>query len=149
MDIKKIYPHIYAHKMAKPSKEQIYYAVVLSYGTKIGLVILILTFFLYFFGIVQPYIPKDKLPDFWGLPVAKYLQTTAIKGGWFWISNIEKGDFLNFIGIAFLSGITIVCFITIFPIFLRKKDYTYAIISILQVIVLLFAASGILKTGGH
>ncbi|MCX7914246.1 MAG: hypothetical protein N2511_06650 [Thermodesulfovibrionales bacterium] len=149
MDIKKLYPYMYAHKITMPSKEQIYYAIILSYGTKVGLAILIITFFLYFFGLFSPYIPKDELPDLWKLPVAHYLQATGIKGGWSWVSNIGKGDFLNFIGIAFLSGITILCFIVIFPMFLRKKDYIYAIISFFQVIVLLFAASGILKTGGH
>lgn len=149
MDIRKIYAHIYAHKMSKPSEEQIRYALMLSSGMKAGLAALILTFFLYISGIVSPHIPKDAISNFWHLPVAEYLNATGIKSGWNWVSLIKKGDFLNFIGIVFLSGVTIVCFIGIIPIFLRKKDTVYAIIAFVEVAVLVFAASGILKTGGH
>ena len=149
MDIRKIYTHIYAHKMSKPSEEQIRYALMLSRGMKTGLAILILTFVLYISGLMQPHIPKETLPELWHLPVAEYLETTGIESGWNWVSLINKGDFINFIGIAFLSGITILCFIGIIPIFLKKKDMIYAIIAFLEVIVLIFAASGILKTGGH
>lgn len=149
MDIRKIYGHIYAHKMTKPSEEQIRYALMLSKGMKIGLAILICTFFLYVTGIVPSNIPKNTLPALWHLPVAEYLSRVGIEGGWSWISLLHKGDFLNFIGIALLSGITILCFIGIIPIFLRKKDTIYALIALLEVIVLVFAASGILKSGGH
>ncbi len=149
MDIRKIYQHIYAHKMSKPSEEQIRYALMLSGGMKAGLAALILTFFLYVSGIVSPHIPKDTISNFWHLPVAEYLQATGIESGWKWVALIQKGDFLNFIGIVFLSGVTIICFIGIIPIFLRKKDTVYAIIAFVEVAVLVFAASGILKTGGH
>lgn len=149
MDIRKIYAHIYAHKMSKPSEEQIRYAVMLSKGMKVGLIALIVTFFLYVSGIVPPHIPKDTLSEFWHLPVAEYLHSTGIETGWNWLFLIKKGDFLNFVGIVFLSGVTIICFIGIIPIFLRKKDTIYAIIAFVEVLVLVFAASGILKTGGH
>lgn len=149
MDIRKVYAHIYAHKMAKPSEEQIRYALMLSSGMKAGLAALILSFFLYVSGIVPPHIPKDVLSNFWHLPVAEYLTATGIESGWNWVSLVKKGDFLNFIGIVFLSGVTIICFIGIIPIFLRKKDTVYAIIAFVEVAVLIFAASGILKTGGH
>lgn len=149
MDIRKIYAHIYAHKMSKPSEEQIRYALMLSKGMKIGLIALIVTFFLYVSGIVPAHIPKNALSDFWHLPVAEYLHSTGIESGWSWVYLIKKGDFLNFIGIVFLSGITILCYIRIIPIFLRKKDTIYAIIAFVEVLVLVFAASGILKTGGH
>ncbi len=149
MDLKKIYGHIYAHKMSKPSEEQIRYALMLSKGMKLGLALLIFTFFLYVTGILSAHIPKNVLPDLWHLPVAEYLKAADIEGGWNWVFLINKGDFLNFVGIAFLSGITILCFIGIIPIFLRKKDTIYAIIAFVEVLVLVFAASGILKTGGH
>ncbi len=149
MDIKKIHTHIYAHKMSKPSEEQVRYALMLSKGMKVGLAVLILTFMLYISGIVPPHIPKEQISKLWQLPVAEYLNAIGIESGWNWVFLIKKGDFLNFIGIVFLSGITIICFIGIIPIFLRKKDFIYALIAFLEVAVLVFAASGILKTGGH
>lgn len=61
---------------------------------------------------------------------------------------LNKGDFLNFLGIAFLAGVTIACYIAVIPVFFRKKDKVYGIFAILEVLLLLLAASGILKTGG-
>ena len=62
---------------------------------------------------------------------------------------LGKGDFLNFVGIAFLAGITIPCYMRIAPILFRKKDTVYGIIAIIEVLVLSIAASGIMKAGGH
>jgi hypothetical protein len=62
---------------------------------------------------------------------------------------IGKGDYLNYVGITILAGLTIICYLVILPILLRKKDMPYLVIAIIEVAVLLLAASGILKAGGH
>lgn len=133
----------------KATEEQLAYAKVLDTGMKIGLFMLVLTFFVYLTGIFSPHIPINELPRYWGMPVHDYLKATGISPGWAWIDLADKGDFLNFTGIAFLSGLTILCYIRIVPILLRKKDMLYCILAIAEVLVLLFAASGLLKTGGH
>ncbi len=69
--------------------------------------------------------------------------------GWNWVGLVGKGDYLNFVGIAMLSGLTILCYLVILPILFRKKDTAYAIIAIAEVLVLSLAASGLLKVGGH
>jgi len=148
MDINEI-RRIYEQKMSKPSQEQVAYAKLLSTMMTVGLLSLMLTFILYISGILTPHIPKHTLPDLWHLPVAEYLQKTGIEPGWSWVSMIKKGDFINFIGIVFLAGATVLCFIRIIPIYLKRKDIIYALIAIIEVVVLVFAASGILKTGGH
>jgi uncharacterized membrane protein len=56
---------------------------------------------------------------------------------------------LNFVPIAFLSLLTIICYISLIPGLLRKKDTTYTVIAIVEIIVLLVAASGILGTSAH
>ena len=60
---------------------------------------------------------------------------------------LGKGDFLNFIGIAILGGVTIICYLAIIPTLLRKKDKAYVAMAFLEVIVLSLAASGILAVG--
>ena len=69
--------------------------------------------------------------------------------GWSWLKNVRKGDYMNFVGIAILAGLTIVCYAAIIPALLRKKDTAYLAIAIAEVLVLTLAASGILKGGGH
>lgn len=136
-------------KEIKPSEEQISYAVILDWGMKLGLIGIILTFVVYVLNIFPPYIPLEEIGRYWGLNVHKYLEVTGIQPGWAWVGLLSKGDFLNFLPIAFLAGLTILCYIRIFPIFFKKKDYTYGILAILQILILLLAASGILKVGGH
>jgi hypothetical protein len=63
--------------------------------------------------------------------------------------RVGKGDFLNFIPIAFLAAITVICYIRIIPIFLAKKDMVYSLLAITEVVVLTLAASGYLGSGGH
>ena len=131
------------------SEEQLAYARLLDAGMRLGLLLLLVTSALYLMGLVAPHIPVADLPKYWSLPVAKYLAATGIQLGWAWVAMLPKGDFLNFIGIAFLSGITIACYAAISPIFFRRKDRVYAWLSVLEVLVLTLAASGVLTVGGH
>lgn len=131
------------------TEEQLAYAKLLDLGMKIGLLMLVITFIIYMFGIFTPYIPVRELPNYWKLPVKEYLEVTGIHPGWTWLSMVGKGDFLNFIPIVFLAGVTILCYIRIIPILFRKKDTVYAFLAIIEVLVLVLAASGMLKSGGH
>lgn len=136
-------------KEAKGLSAQREYARVLDIGMKIGLVAIIITFIIYLSGIFSPYIPVNDLPKYWGLSVHKYLEETGIHQGWSWVGMLDKGDFLNFTGIAFLAGVTVICYLRIIPIFFKKKDFVYGIFAIIEVLVLVLAASGLLKVGGH
>lgn len=133
----------------KATEEQLAYAKLLDLGMKAGLLTLVITFIIYMSGFFAPYIPVQDLPEYWKLPVTEYLKVTGIHTGWSWVGMVDKGDFLNFIPIAFLAGVTILCYIRIIPILFRKKDTTYAVLAIIEVLVLVLAASGVLKSGGH
>lgn len=131
------------------AEEQVTYARLLDGGMRMGLLLLLVTAALYLSGLLAPHVPVADLPRVWSLPVKKYLAATGIEPGWGWVLLIRRGDFLNFVGIAFLSGVTIVCYLAIVPVFFRKKDRVYAWLSVAEVLVLTLAASGVLATGGH
>ena len=133
----------------KATEEQLAYAKLLDVGMKVGLIMLVITFVIYLLGALTPHISVNDLPKYWGMPVKDYLKATDIHTGWSWLYMIGKGDFLNFLGIAFLSGVTILCYLRIIPILFRKKDTVYGILAVIEVLVLVLAASGILKAGGH
>ncbi len=133
----------------KATEEQISYARLLDSGMKIGFIALLVTFAVYMSGVLQPAVPVQEVSKYWGLSVHDYLAATGIEPGWAWLKLLNKGDFLNFLGIAFLAGVTVICYIRIIPIFLRKKDRVYAILALVEVLVLTLAASGLLKGGGH
>ena len=133
----------------KASEEQLLYAKLLNTGMLIGLGGLAITFILYAAGIISPMIPLEKIQDYWILSVGEYLKQSGMEAGWAWLGNLKFGDMLNFLPIAFLSLLTIVCYIAILPILIRKKDKAYSVLIIIEVLVLAFAASGILGSGGH
>ncbi|MGB5847239.1 MAG: hypothetical protein WBH40_02060 [Ignavibacteriaceae bacterium] len=115
----------------------------------IGLTVLVVTFILYASGMLEPLIPLEKVQTYWILSVHEYLEQSGMQAGWAWFGNLQFGDMLNFLPIAFLSLLTIICYLAILPGLIRKKDTAYVVIAILEIIVLAVAASGILGTGGH
>jgi hypothetical protein len=133
----------------KASEEQIAYANVLNIGMWFGLALLIITFFVYLSGVLPSYVPIDDLPKYWTMRVHDFNVALNAPTGWGWTALVGKGDYLNFVGIAILSGLTILCYLVILPILARKKDRAYVIIAIAEVLVLSLAASGLLKVGGH
>ena len=144
------------HCDVETNEEQALYAQILSVGMRFGLLLLIVTFFLYVLGILKPAVPLDALDNYWELDVHTYLEkieehhlhTGHLITGWSWVKLLNKGDYLNFSGIAILSCVTIICFLAIIPTLLRKGDKVYAIVAFLEALILTLAASGILA-GGH
>jgi hypothetical protein len=136
-------------KSLEASQEQLIYAGILEKGMYLGLAILLVTYLLYVFGVVSPYIPLEKVPDYWTMEVNDYLHNAEIEAGWAWLGMVRYGDFLNFVGIAILALVTIICFLAVVPALLKNGDKVYATLAIVEAIILSVAASGILGTGGH
>ena len=131
------------------SPEQVLYARILEIGMYLGLLVLFVTFGLYGFGIVDAYIRLDKISNYWSMNVNDYLKHAEIKAGWAWLGMLKYGDFINFIGVAMLAGVTIICYAAIVPTLLKNNDKVYAILAVLEVIILSAAASGILAVGHY
>jgi len=129
--------------------EQITYANLLFYGSWGAIAILLITFFVYVSGVFESYIPINEISQYWSMPVSQYVKEANIPIGWGWATLIGKGDFLNFIGIVLLAGMTIVCYIVILPYYIKQKDIAFVVLIILEVLVLCLGASGIFGTGGH
>jgi hypothetical protein len=133
----------------KASPEQITYANLLFYGCWGGLALMVVTYTLYVTGIITPHIPLEKVPLLWSEPVGTYLELGKVPHGWGWTVLIAKGDFLNFLGIVLLAGMTILCYIPLIPAFLKRKEYLFASLAVAEIVVLLIAASGIVGAGAH
>ena len=129
------------------SPEQLLYARILEKGMIIGLLSLLVTFAIYVFGIMKPYVPLDEIPRYWSMNVNDYLLHANVKNGWAWLGLVKYGDFINFIGIAVLAGSTILCYLAIVPMLLKNNDRVYAVLALLEVLVLSIAASGIIAVG--
>jgi len=131
------------------SPEQNLYARVLEKGMYVGLLLLIIAFTIYAFGIIKPFIPRAEVSQYWSNSVSEYLHLANVNAGWSWLHMLGYGDFINFIPIAILAGTTVICYLSIIPVLWRNNDKVYAVIALLEAMVLSVAASGILGSGGH
>ena len=133
----------------KASPAQLHYADTLFYGALIGFVIMLVTYALYVFGVLEPQIPLAELPRIWAHNAADYRAAGNIPQGWGWLALVGKGDICNFIGIAFLAALTIFCFVQLAWNLARQKQWLMMSIAVAEVLVLSLAASGVLVAGGH
>lgn len=131
------------------SVEQQRYATLLSWGARSGLALLIVCFLAYMFGWLPAHVPVDQLPFLWNLPVAEYLAQTRTTDGWSWLKMIGEGDFASLVGIAWLSGCSLVCLLAIIPVYVRRGDKVFVMLCVLALAVQLLAASGMLGGGSH
>jgi hypothetical protein len=133
----------------RATKEQVTYANRLFYGAWTSLALMVLTYLLYVSGIVSPHVPLEKIPALWSQPVGVYLHDGNVPHGWGWVALIGQGDFMNFIGIVLLAGMTIICYIPLIPAYLKRGEKIFAFLALAEIIVLSIAASGIVGGGGH
>ena len=129
------------------SSEQVAYANLLDFGMRVGLAWLVTTFLIYVLSLREPHIPLDEIPRYWSMSVHQYLEAADVPTGWEWLSLAAKGDFINFLPIAFLSAVTIGCYLRILPILIRKRNRVFTGIVVAEIMVLVLAASGILASG--
>jgi hypothetical protein len=137
------------------TQEQLLYATILEKGMLIGLALMFITFALYVFRIMPAAVPLSEISGYWSQPVHEYLveinnnflHWDHLPTGWSWLKLIGKGDFVNFIPIAILSGVTVFCYLAIVPGLFKRGDKAYAIMALAEAAILALAASGLLAVG--
>jgi uncharacterized membrane protein len=134
---------------ARPMPEQITYANLLFLVVWLSILLMIITYFVYVTDILRPYVPIDVVQQHWSSSVGDYLHITQAPHGWGWLRLLDTGDYLNFLGLAILALITILCYLVLLPGYIRRRDRIYTLICVLEILVLSLAASGILGAGGH
>ncbi|MEW6572870.1 MAG: DUF1634 domain-containing protein [Bacillota bacterium] len=129
--------------------EQMLYGNLLLVASIAGIALLVITFLLYISGAVAPHVPVEDLPKLWGRGVDAhhYVEATKAPVGWGWFSMIGKGDYMNYLGIALLAGVTVVGYLILLPAYIKKKDGIYSFIVIAEIVVLILAAAGIVAAG--
>ena len=128
--------------------EQLLYASLLTWGTRLGLFVLVASFAAYVLGLADAHVPVSRLPEVWQHPVGRYLELTQSPTGWGWLALVHKGDVAGLAGIAILAGCSLVGLLALVPLYLRRGDKAYAALCLAEVAVVLLAASGWIS-GGH
>jgi hypothetical protein len=98
-------------------------------------------------ALLDPHVPHGDLPRLWTLPVDQYIAASGAPTGWNWVTLLHRGDYLNFIGVALFAGISALAYARIVPLFIARGERGRAAIALLQILVLLAAASGVVLLG--
>jgi hypothetical protein len=128
--------------------EQLRYARLLTWGTRVGLVVLLLSFAAYVLGLAESHVPVSRLPEVWIHPVGRFLELTASPTGWGWVALVHRGDIAGLLGIAILSGASVLCLLALVPIYLARNERAFVAVCLAEVVVVVLAASGWLP-GAH
>lgn len=128
-------------------KEQIVYGKVLSYGSVISLLAMAIVFVVYVAGVVPHYVDLEEIVELWGKSHHTFVEEAKVPTGWGWVGLIGYADYLNLLLLALLAFLTILCYIAIVPVLIGKKDWIYVTIALIEIVVLLLAASGFITTG--
>ncbi len=128
--------------------EQLQYARLLDWGTRVGMVVLVVSFAAYVFGWAEAHVPPQRLVELWNQPVGRYLELTGSPQGWGWLALLHRGDIAGLAGIAVLAGCSVLCLLSLVPLYRASGDRAYVGICLAEIVILLLAASGWLA-GGH
>lgn len=127
--------------------EQKRYAEWLRWSGWSGLALLIVASLLYVAGILPPHVPVGELPRVWLMSSRELAEHVGGHGNWDWVALLHKGDMLSLLGIAVLSGCSALPLLAVVGIYLRRGDRLFAALCLLQVAVLVLAASGLVAVG--
>ncbi len=139
------------------TEEQVLYAAILEKGMYAGLAFMVITFALYVLGIMPSVVPLSEISTYWSTPAHEYLVAIntnflhweTLPTGWSWMKLLGYGDFLNFLPVAILAGVTILCYLVITPGLFARGDRAMAFMALAEAVILTLAASGLLSVGGH
>ena len=129
--------------------QQAAYAKLLQALVNTSLVMIIISFIVYLTGVLDPLIAISDLPRYWSLPLHEFITETNSPIGWNWISYLDKGDYLNFLGIAFMGATTGICYLAMVFSFFKEKNNIALIVAIIELFLILLAASNVIAVGGH
>ena len=119
------------------------YARWLDAGTRLSFTLSLAAFLLYLSGLLPAYLPLQRLPELWSLPVDQMLARTGVPVGWSWLGLVGYGDYLNLACVALIGFVTPLCYLRILPLLLQLHERLQAALAALQIVVLLAAASGL------
>ena len=80
--------------------------------------------------------------------MGRYLELSGLPQGWGWLALLRRGDIAGLAGIAVLAGCSVLCLLSLVPLYRARGDRAYVGICLAEIVILLLAASCWLA-GGH
>lgn len=124
------------------------YANTLHWIAITGFIFLVISFLIYVLAIVPPMVDPSTIPAMWHLPADEFVEQNSLATGWKWTHHVLHGDMIAMSSLFFLASGTIICFFVVSVLFIRERQWPYAVFSIIEIVVLVSAAYGV-ASGVH
>jgi len=128
-------------------KEQLAYAGVLDKLSHFAILFLAGSYATYIFNLLPPKVSIADIAANWHLRAPVMQAKLNAPLGWSFMSNAEsfwRGDALSYLAIIIICMIPVVCLLVFSACFFREKRPVFGVIALVQVLILLVAATGIL-----
>ncbi|NTU92493.1 MAG: DUF1634 domain-containing protein [Chlorobiaceae bacterium] len=129
---------------------QLTYAKTLEFVSHSVIVVMAVGYLFYLLQLLPLGLPIETIAGNWHLSSAELHDTMQVPCGWSCFSSLSTllhGDSVSYASVVFLAMATTLCLATAIWAFFSEKNYFYAAMATLQVVVLLLAASGIFSSG--
>lgn len=121
------------------------YARILQRIVIVGSLLMLVSFVIYAFGLLPTVMEAERVPTVWHLPADEAAPLIGRPPLWHWVLAPQRADLLSLGSLTVLAATTPVGLAVLFVLFLRRRDFVYAIMVFFQLVVLLLAASGMLS----
>ncbi|MFP4374386.1 MAG: hypothetical protein ACLFPO_08645 [Spirochaetaceae bacterium] len=121
-----------------------FYARILRRVVNFGTIFMLVSFVIYAFDILPSVTAADRVPTAWHLPADEGAPLIGRPPLWHWLSHPDRPDLLTLGSLTVLAATTPIAFIALSVRFLRRRDFAYALMVLMQLGVLLLAASGMI-----
>jgi len=125
------------------------YARVLLWVAAAGQIALFAGYVVYLTGLLPPRVPPQRIAQEWHLSAPEFTRKLELQSGWSWVRHIGSGDVVSYATVVFLALGTNICLLVAAASYIREKNRKYAVIVMLQIVVLLIAASGLVTAGSY
>ena len=127
------------------SETQLILAGLYRYIAIVGFVIIAAAFILYVSGLLPGNVPVEEVKSYWHLDAGGYAAETGTPFGWDILKSLFRGESLSLGSLVFMAVAVIVGLIIMIAAFMKKGDRVFALVALLQTIVLVLAASGVVS----
>jgi hypothetical protein len=127
--------------------EQAIYARWLARGNQVALLVMLGGFAAYVAGMWSPLVHRRELAGLWHLSAHEYLQRTGVPTGWGWFGQLAHSDMTTLLGIALLAACSLPALVMVAASYWRRGERLASVLALLQIGVLVLAASGIIGAG--
>lgn len=127
--------------------EQLAYAGVLDRLSHLAILFIGASYAAYVLDLLPQGISIADIAANWHLRASEMQSTLHAPLGWSFMadpSSLGRGDTLSYLSIILVCMIPVACLLFTAPAFLREKRPAFVVLSLLQVLILLVAATGIL-----